>query len=133
MLGAMPENGHPCAVAVKSEGGRRGRPGLRGLIAVRIRPPMIRGHLTGDLERWVAPPNFSRFDAHSPKTGRLLARCHETGFKVSRPRHLVSGGARLLRASGSSVPPACNASWPGRKLILKILPHGGYRPGRQGL
>jgi hypothetical protein len=81
---------------------------------VRIRPPMIRGHLTGDLERWVAPPNFSRFDAHSPKTGRLLARCHETGFNVSCPRHLVSGGARLLRASESSVPLHCNASWPGR-------------------
>ena len=98
---------------------------------MRIRPPMIRGHLTRDLERWLAPPNFSRFDAHSPKTGRLLARCDETGFKVSRPRHLVSGGARLLKASESSVPPDCNASWPGRKLILKILPHGDHQPVRQ--
>jgi hypothetical protein len=52
-------------------------------------------------------------------TGRLLTRCHETGFNVSRPRHLVSGGARLLRASGSSVPPYCNASWPGRNSSLE--------------
>ena len=124
----LAENRRSYAVKVTSDGGRRGRPGLRGLIAVRIRPPMIRGHLTGDLERWLAPPNFSRFDAHSPKTGRLLARRHETGFKVSRPRHLVSGGARLLRASESSVPSDCNASWPGRKLILKILPHGESPP-----
>src|ERR1700680_334485 len=94
------ESRRTCPVAVKSERGRRGRPGLRGLIAVRIRPPVIRGHLTGDLERWLAPPNFSRFDAHSPMTGRWLARRHETGFKVSRPRHLVSGGAMLLRDSG---------------------------------
>ena len=127
----MAENGRTGAVAVKSERGRRGRPGLRGLIAVRVRPPMIRGHLTRDLERWLAPPNFSRFDAHSPKTGRLLARCNETGFKVSRLRHLVSGGARLLRASGSSVPPDCNASWPGRKLILKSCRTNRHLPVRQ--
>ena len=124
----LPGSRRSCSAAVKSERRRRGRPGLRGLIAVRIRPPMIRGHLTRDLERWLAPPNFSRFDAHSPMTGRLLTRRYETGFKVSRLRHLVSGGARLLRASESSVPPDCNASWPGRKLILKILPHGESPP-----
>ena len=108
--------------------GRCGRPGLRGLIAVRIRPPMIRGHLTRDLERWLAPPNFSRFDAHSPMTGRLLARFHETGFNVSRLRHLVSGGARLLRASGSSVPPYCNASWPKRNSSLESCRTGAPIP-----
>jgi len=47
-----------CPVAVKSERKRRGRPGLRGLIAVRIRPPMIRGHLTGDLGSLDGVPSF---------------------------------------------------------------------------
>src|ERR1035437_6230088 len=110
--------------------GRCGRPGLRGLITVRFRPPMDRAALRGHWIRWMATltrrfmhrptsgpaaPTGILFDTrlsrpfprlYGPgKTGEDHTRvgCYEASSKVSRRGHLIVTSVRLY-GSGSSIP-----------------------------
>ena len=97
---------------------RCGRPGLRGLIAVRFRPPMDGAALRGHWNRWMATltrrfmhrlpggpatPTGMLFDTRLSrpfprpcegpgKTGEDHTRvgCHRTSSKVSRRSHLLA-------------------------------------------
>src|SRR6266436_993430 len=111
--------------------------GALGLIAVRVPAANGLNSLSrGIWDRWLASPVGPRFDTLLFEIRRCRPRpaspeVIESIRNFPRRHHLVSGDARLLRASGAPTPPQYDASWPGSSSDLRIA-GGGKRTDVSG-